>query len=44
MRKCKWCNVDITNKRKNAIFCKRSCKGMFSRCEKNKRLKIEKDV
>lgn len=36
MRKCKWCKKDISMKRKDALFCRRSCKGMYGRCEKNK--------
>jgi hypothetical protein len=43
MKKCKWCDKEITeNKRKDAIFCRRRCKGMYSRKMKNERLKNEK--
>ena len=42
MRECKWCKTDISNKRKDAFFCKRTCKGMYSRKKKIERIKNER--
>ena len=36
MRKCKWCDKELVDKRSDAIFCRRICKGMYRRSEKNK--------
>jgi len=44
MKKCKWCGTEILNKRYDAIFCRRRCKGMYSRKQKNEKLKHEKNI
>ena len=44
MKKCKWCQKDISDKRKDALFCRRGCKGMYSRSQKNIRLENEKNM
>lgn len=41
MRKCKWCDKELVDKRIDAAFCRRICKGMYRRAEKNKRIKNE---
>lgn len=35
MKKCKWCDKELFEKRSDAIFCGRSCKGMFRRKKRN---------
>ena len=44
MRKCKWCGKDISEMRKNALFCRRVCKGMYSRKLKIEKKKYEKNL
>lgn len=41
---CKWCEKEIIDKRKDAVFCRRRCKGMYSRKKKNDKLKYEKSL
>jgi hypothetical protein len=44
MKKCKWCDKELINKRNDAKFCCRNCKGMNRRAEKNKKIKNEKNL
>ena len=44
MKKCKWCDKELVNKRIDAIFCNRNCKGMYRRAEKNKKLRSDKEL
>lgn len=41
VKKCKWCNKEIIGLRSDSIFCRRACKNIFRRAEKNKRIKNE---
>jgi len=41
VKKCKWCDKEIIGLRKGAIFCRRACKNIHRRAEKNKKIKNE---
>ncbi len=44
MKKCKWCNKELVDKRSDSLFCRRSCKGMFSRKKKIENEKRDRKV
>jgi methylenetetrahydrofolate reductase (NADPH) len=41
VKKCNWCEKEIVELRSDAIFCRRACKNIYRRSEKNKRVKNE---
>lgn len=41
IKKCKWCDKEIISLRSDAIFCRRACKNIYRRAEKNKIVKNE---
>ena len=41
IKKCKWCGKEMTKHRSDAIFCRRACKNIHRRAEKNKKIKNE---
>lgn len=44
VKKCKWCDKEIVGLRSDAIFCRRACKNIYRRSEKNKNDKNDKEV
>ncbi len=42
IKKCKWCEKEIVGLRTDAIFCRRACKNIYRRAEKNKKSKDDK--
>lgn len=44
IKKCKWCNKDIVGLRSDAIFCRRVCKNIYRRAEKNKIIKDDEKL
>jgi hypothetical protein len=41
-KKGKWCDKELINKRTDAIFCSRGCKGMYRRKKINEKEKRNK--
>ncbi len=44
VKKCKWCSNEIVGLRSDAIFCRRACKNIHRRAEKNKKLRSDKEL